>query len=303
MKVLQVPHLAQLPRLLTTSLLLACMLVTVRSRDASYAAELQVPLRENTTIVQRLVSLGWLRYMQANFRPHEPKSVWFTVKSVPKTWQGEEVTSDTRERVAREIKQVASDVLDEYLRRVFYLQPDKIDIRDGIDTKNITFDALPSAQSEFLRNVQFNRTIVISFEDPPYGQSKPQRLVTNRNIQWHDDDYKRRTRTKDFTRIDVSDLRYRYYHNIGHALGFGHFVDLLDASMSETDKQYQSVMFADVNSPHASQTLTEYDVFSMYYIAHNLDHVLLDFAKRMIEKEIPANVVNVNRDYARFLLS
>lgn len=291
-----------LDMLAKTVLLLICVAGT-SGRDASYAAELQIPLRDNT-IVQRLVSLSWLRYLNSNsVHPPQPKSVWFTVQTLPEKWQGEQVTAETRESVRREILTLAQEIMREYMTKVFYLQDKQIDIREGVDLERTTVNVLPGSQKHSLQRVPFNRTIVISFENPPYGQSKAQRLVTNRNIDWHDDARKRFERSANFTKIDTTDLRYRYYHNLGHTLGFGHFVSILTADETASNERYKSVMFADVKSERAAQALTDYDVYSMYYVVRNLDQLLFAFAHRLLTREIPDNMVRLNNAYGRFLLS
>lgn len=282
----------------TTILFLVCVAAT-SARDASYAAELQIPIRENL-IVQRLVSLGWLRYLSPS-EPQLPKKVWFSVKSVPDKWQGEEVTDETRDTARKEILNIAQDVMRDYMNRVFYLNDEQIDIREGFDPRSTTVDFFPNSFKRY--SLPFNRTIVITFENPPYGQSKSQRLVTNRNVDWHDDKTKRFDRTENFRKIDTTDLRYRYYHNIGHSLGFGHFVSIIDKNETDTNLLFKSVMFADVKNERASQNLTDFDIFSMYYIVRNLDELLFDFSDRLLTREIPKNMVRLNNEYGRFLLS
>lgn len=284
----------------TTILFFVCV-AAASARDASYAAELQVPIRENL-IVQRLVSLGWLRYLNPS-EPQLPKKVWFSVKSLPDKWQGEEVTDETRDSVRKEILNIAEDVMRDYMKRVFYLKDDQIDIQEGFDPRKTTVNFFPNSFRYSLQRVPFNRTIVITFENPPYGQSKSQRLVTNKNLDWHDDETKRFDRTENFTKIDTTDLRYRYYHNLGHSLGFGHFVSILDKNETDTNQLFKSVMFADVKNERASQNLTDFDIFSMYYIVRNLDRLLFDFSNRLLTREIPENMVRLNNEYGRFLLS
>lgn len=284
--------------MLAAILFLVCVAAT-SARDASYAAELQIPIRENL-IVQRLVSLGWLRYLNPN-EPQLPKKVWFSVKSVPDKWQGEEVTDESRDTARNEILNIAQDVMRDYMKRVFYLNDEQIDIQEGFDPSGTTVNFFPNSFGRY--SLPFNRTIVITFENPPYGQSKSRRLVTNRNIDWHDDETKRLDRTENFSKIDTTDLRYRYYHNIGHSLGFGHFVSIIDKNETDTNQLFKSVMFADVKNERASQNLTDFDIFSMYHIVRNLDGLLFDFSNRLLTREIPENMVRFNNEYGRFLLS
>lgn len=284
--------------MLAAILFLFCVAAT-SARDASYAAELQIPIRENL-IVQRLVSLGWLRYLNPN-EPQLPKKVWFSVKSVPDKWQGEEVTDESRDTARNEILNIAQDVMRDYMKRVFYLNDEQIDIQEGFDPSGTTVNFFPNSFGRY--SLPFNRTIVITFENPPYGQSKSRRLVTNRNIDWHDDETKRLDRTENFSKIDTTDLRYRYYHNIGHSLGFGHFVSIIDKNETDTNQLFKSVMFADVKNERASQNLTDFDIFSMYHIVRNLDGLLFDFSNRLLTREIPENMVRFNNEYGRFLLS
>lgn len=248
------------------------------------------------------MSLGWLRYLNPS-EPQTPKKVWFSVKSVPDKWQGEKVTEETRDTTRKEIMKIAEDVMRDYMKRVFQLKDDQIDIKEGYDPKKTTVNFFPNSVRYSLHGVPFNRTIVITFENPPYGQSKSQRLVTNKNLDWHDDQTKRLDRTDNFEKIDTTDLRYRYYHNVGHSLGFGHFVSLLDNNETETNQAFKSVMFADVKNERASQNMTDYDIFSMNHIVRNLDRLIYEFSNRLLTREIPENIVQLIREYGRFLLS
>ena len=213
------------------------------------------------------------------------------------------MTVETRDSARKEILNIAEDVMRDYMKRVFYLKDDQIDIQEGFDPRRTTVNFFPNSFRYSLQRVPFNRTIVITFENPPYGQSKSQRLVTNKNVDWHDDETKRFDRTENFTKIDTTDLRYRYYHNLGHSLGFGHFVSILDKNETDTNQLFKSVMFADVKNERASQNLTDFDIFSMYYIVRNLDRLLFDFSNRLLTREIPENMVRLNNEYGRFLLS
>lgn len=287
--------------MLAKTILFFVCIAAVSARDASYAAELRIPISDNF-IVQRLVSLGWLRYLNPS-EPQTPKKVWFSVKSVPDKWQGEEVTEETRDTTRKEIMKIAEDVMRDYMKRVFQLKDDQIDIKEGYDPKKTTVNFFPNSVRYSLQGVPFNRTIVITFENPPYGQSKSQRLVTNKNLDWHDDQTKRLDRTDNFEKIDTTDLRYRYYHNVGHSLGFGHFVSLLDNNETETNQAFKSVMFADVKNGRASQNMTDYDIFSMNHIVRNLDRLIYEFSNRLLTREIPENIVQLIKEYGRFLLS
>ena len=287
--------------MLAKTILFFVCIAAVSARDASYAAELRIPMSDNF-IVQRLVSLGWLRYLNPS-EPQTPKKVWFSVKSVPDKWQGEEVTEETRDTTRKEIMKIAEDVMRDYMKRVFQLKDDQIDIKEGYDPKKTTVNFFPNSVRYSLQGVPFNRTIVITFENPPYGQSKSQRLVTNKNLDWHDDQTKRLDRTDNFEKIDTTDLRYRYYHNVGHSLGFGHFVSLLDNNETETNQAFKSVMFADVKNGRASQNMTDYDIFSMNHIVRNLDRLIYEFSNRLLTREIPENIVQLIKEYGRFLLS
>ena len=287
--------------MLAKTILFFVCITAVSARDASYAAELRIPMSDNL-IVQRLVSLGWLRYLNPS-EPQTPKKVWFSVKSVPDKWQGEEVTEETRDTTRKEIMKIAEDVMRDYMKRVFQLKDDQIDIKEGYDPKKTTVNFFPNSVRYSLQRVPFNRTIVITFENPPYGQSKSQRLVTNKNLDWHDDQTKRLDRTDNFEKIDTTDLRYRYYHNVGHSLGFGHFVSLLDNNETETNQAFKSVMFADVKNERASQNMTDYDIFSMNHIVRNLDRLIYEFSNRLLTREIPENIVQLIKEYGRFLLS
>lgn len=289
------------------TILLFVLLGTLRnacSRDASYAAELRVPFKQDVSIIQRLVSLPWLRYLNKNYQSVAQKKVWIVVQSLPEYWQGRAVTPENESTIKNEIGELAKAVLSEYMTRVFLLgeKQIKVLVNEGVDEEKVVLDILPYERYKRLQFV-FNRTVVITFENPPYGQSKANRLVTNRNIAWHNDQT-RREELNQRKRIDKTDLRYRYYHNIGHLLGFGHFVSIVDKTNTKTDEHFTSVMFADTEDfEHASQILSPYDVFSFYYIVYNLDDAIQNFAKHLLEKQVAKEVLEINSRFSRYVIT
>lgn len=170
---------------------------------------------------------------------------------------------------------------------------------------------------------KFNRTIVISFEDPPYGQSRINRLVTNRNVTWHNLNIMRLKLSNHLRRIDTTDLRYRYAHNIGHLLGLGHFIEI--RQLTEQDRRLyervdkpkvlkfrvpdgdlktgRSVMTADTNdNRRAAQYITQQDRLFLGYLVHNLDKVIEESVRDLIINRVPKIAIDRFTSYGRYII-
>lgn len=160
-----------------------------------------------------------------------------------------------------------------------------------------------------LTSYTLNRTIVISFEDPPYGQSRTNRLVTNRNIPWHNNPIVRYQRSNKYTKIDTTDLEYRYAHNIGHLLGFGHYVRSTKGPFAQSYvyrslPRSKSVMFANTTDiKHASQFPTKQDLYAFRYIAKHIDSILEKTICHILKIELPASIIDSYKRYRKYLIS
>ncbi|KAK2574791.1 hypothetical protein KPH14_013090 [Odynerus spinipes] len=199
---------------------------------------------------------------------------------------------------------------------------------DSVDQSGVylTLGSLGSFDPVF-----FNRTFTLSFEVPPYGQSLPNRVVTNIDNPWSIDADKLSMTFRRFIDTvqmpNVNDLRYRYYHNFGHSLGFGHFRGFYERQMANLAKDHdeadsyketryrssryrgrtallrrrptvansatltRSVMFADTkNQTHASNFLTRLDERLLPVILRNHEKIMESFRDRLLNHEIPERV-------------
>lgn len=290
------------------------------ARDSSYAPTIRIPATNRRIYTYRLVSLAWLRYLQSTNTPH----VWLTVSSLPDTWNQLQLASANREMLAdatSEITMVARNVILYYLRVMKPSCRPVIHTDGRVDTLGISIDYyhLPREEDDEPIDPHFNRTIVISFETPPYGQSRPNRLVTNKAISWHNLAHLRFFRSNRGTRIDKTDLLYRYYHNVGHLLGFGHFLARENETELDrriyTDERLQpvfiaqalktkSVMYADTNnSSVASAVPSALDRAVIRYMFENLDALLSYSVRYIVAGPMAESLVSNARDFARFFMN
>lgn len=230
-------------------LFVSCIASVAQAKDPVFA----VPTNpRDTTAVNSydarysIVNLSWFKYLfgyasNGNFVERTPKFVFFVVKNTPDNLIVNYTESRSSRRLARRLRGesdksrfilgVAERVLRDYMDlmkvRNYRLFPNRVDPR-GVTLQRTN----NSNDGSFL----FNRTFVLSFEDPPYGQSLPNRVVTNVRTEWTinlDTLSSSYNRTIDsFEMPNVRDLRYRYYHNFGHALGYGHFQGFFDYFVS-----------------------------------------------------------------------
>jgi hypothetical protein len=164
----------------------------------------------------------------------------------------------------------------------------------------------PSAQHHHYR---LNRTILISFEDPPYGQSRVNRLVTNRHIPWvvwhgvHTDEIRFRGGAGGMYNM-TEDLIYRYFHNIGHTLGFGHYVGSrpINANAKEPQQHHRSVMYANYKDARFSASTPlqhEVDVQAMRRIMRNYRQLIRSNVERLVGTQVSASLFYLMKAAAR----
>lgn len=225
--------------------------VVVVARDPNYAVEVDAVDYENQAVHSyRIVSLNWLNYLSS---PSPTYDIYYKVLSVPKklslvTYPGSTtrfVRYDSNENAKKQlVSQVFEQVLNVYLVRLLDISKEVRLYADSVDREGVKLKGTGTETTDNGSLSRFNRTIVITFEDPPYGQSRSNRLVTNRNNEWT------------VWRSDLPGLRfkpgynisrdliYRYFHNLGHTLGFGHYIGSrsLDSSRKSTEF-YRSVMY------------------------------------------------------------
>lgn len=326
---------------IVTFVTIAALTGTSFGRDPTFAIEANVPLSKDTSAVYRIVSLGWIKYLTTHANP----TIWLHVENLPVWWNGRNLTNASfreKQLAKYEITKLAREILQLYITRGFrvttatrfltHIDPNGVtmnmlperyryrnnDIRIGRRT-NEKVGVIPTNSDETvdLANFKLNRTIVISFEDPPYGQSRTNRLVTNRNIKWHNSPVKRYQLTNRYTKIDTTDLRYRYAHNLGHLLGFGHYLRLvrqatgLPSSWSFYNnihggrwQEDKSVMFADTkNSKHSSQYVTFQDLYVIRYVAKNIDSILENTVNRILKTELPKTIIDSFKQYGKYLIN
>lgn len=264
----------------------------VQAADPNYAVELNVPQRASNLEHQyRLVSLAWQDYFANTVQPE----VFYTVQSLPLRMNIKHVRmlldDNTPNKLAvfnefakrNYIGYVFEHVLHEYTRNLLKLNKRVRVHQERVDPVGVYVNG----NRDF-----FNRTVVITFENPPYGQSRVNRLVTNRNIPWT----VWVNGSTNLIRLNpqynmTEDLLYRYYHNVGHLLGFGHYIGTKNRDTKQQlppSRQLRSVMYADYKDLRYSTPIPLYngvDVNAMSVIHRTWPNLIRD------------NVVRFNADY------
>lgn len=196
------------------------------AKDPVFAMPVSVPLFASGSHDQwvafanfSIVNTLWLRYLQNG---QDKKRIYLEINSVPrfltfidKNGVSHNVSDD---EVQKEniVKRVFGQVIKNYVIDYFGLK--QFYLLKGPDKQGVELDLAPVSR----RTVYFNRTLSLRFLDPPYGQSLANSLVTNRNIDWfvrHAD----LSNTNGNQSANSRNLLYRYYHNMGHLFGFGHY--------------------------------------------------------------------------------
>lgn len=250
------------------------------ARDPNYATVVRFQENDGSDHQYRLVSLNWLDYFARS--TDDPLNIYYTVQSLPEEITVRDARTGTFERYRnngreRLVRLVFEHVLDSYVRKLLQLKK-----RVNVYVNSVDQSGVPVNNG---RN-WFNRTIVISFEDPPYGQSRPNRLVTNRNIPWtiwteQNNDLIRYNRRVGHLYNQTEDLIYRYFHNVGHSLGFGHY---LGSSKNGRDVARRSVMYPnykDLRYSASSPFSDRIDVYAMSRLAADYEKYLLESAKNV----------------------
>lgn len=271
----------------------------VRARDPNYAVEVMVPDNEEVHNF-RLVSLHWLDYLSRSERQLRRPQIYYKIESVPEqlsvgTYPGPRFRHYDRHWNGKRnlVAQVFEQVLEVYMFDVLGLKIPAEIHADAIDRVGVFVND---------GKHRLNRTIVISFEDPPYGQSRINRLVTNRNIRWV---VWNGARTE-FVRFRngynmTEDLIYRYFHNIGHLLGFGHYVESRN-SRTNAPIAHRSVMFAnykDFRFSNPIPTKNEVDVRAMRKILRTFPQLIESNVERLMGNEVSALLYYLVKTAAR----
>lgn len=295
--------------ILTTIAMLA---PNASARDPTFAITATIPINQETTAKYRIVSIAWLKYIAESKAPY----IWLYVENLPNSWNGRNLTNKfERDRARSDITNLIAQTLRFYVT-VGMRVPIRGIFAQQIDRRGVLLDLLPkryrtsASRDDDLANFRLNRTIVVSFEDPPYGQSRTNRLVTNRNIPWHNSKTLRFQRSNRFTRIDTTDLRYRYAHNIGHLLGFGHYLNLtrtnnnFNRQRNNLAYEKRSVMFADTKDiRHAAQYTTGLDLQVVRYVVKYLDTILEKTVENMLKMELPMIIVESFKRYGKNIIA
>lgn len=254
----------------------------VTARDPNYAVQVRVPdERASMWHDYRIVNLNWFNYLNLVEQRSEPLHVYYRVVSLPSRFKVNRMLSkstslsplvsrgDTQQPLqayesmvydnneARK-KQYITGVFEAVFRRYLRLMnvtrssvvfhPNTVDyvgIRLRMETAVAATTAATTPQPTQTSRI-FNRTIIVSFEDPPYGQSRINRLVTNRNIPWTLWNGIRTDDMRFSSNYNVTeDIVYRYFHNIGHLLGFGHYLSSADHRTGKSTFS-RSVMYPNI---------------------------------------------------------
>lgn len=278
--------------------------------DSSLAIEMDVPISNFSPVTHvrsRLVGLAWLRYSQT-IAQHTPFEIWLRIEGMPRSFNGRDLedcrTQDSSSSLICDdasiaIVSLAEEILLDYTVNAWGLPRDAVRVyTDGsVDENGVTLNLMPPIDADGydeLRNYTFNRTINIDFRDPPYGQSRANLLVTDRNLPWHDLATLRYKATRNFTRIDTNDLRYRYTHNLGHVLGYGHFIEGLTIyDRTGPPPPLKSVMFADTTDvQRSSQTATRLDKEIVRSVRDHGDELTRRALRARIERRVEREAID-----------
>lgn len=266
------------------------------TRDPNYALDLVVrdPARPTVLHQQRIVSLAWLEYLSSS--SGGPLELHYTVISTPDSLTVKEANADGRYRVYRRAenvkRQLVAGVFEQVLRNYLYrLLKVGVDVRvyaNSVDEIGVPVNG---------GRATLNRTMVLSFEDPPYGQSRVNRLVTNRRIPfviWSGANMDRFRFRRDYNQTE--DLIYRYFHNLGHALGFGHYVkSVSDGTFADT-APWRSVMYADYRDFRYSSATPVYrgvDAAVMPVVLRAYRRLLRENAERFVAGPLADTLVGM----------
>lgn len=286
----------------------------VTCKDPLFAVPLEIPTAthgESPThthmIEYKVVSLLWLTYLKEFEK--ENRYIYLNVVSYPQHIKANDRTLLTYPKDMKNMRawltQTARTVLFQYIKGC--MGERNVYVINGVDETGVNL-TLHNGRRNY--NISFNRTINIDFANPPYGQTLANRLVTNRNIEWKVS-VEDLINFKGDRQVDKSNLLYRYYHNIGHLLGLGHFIrhmvevrrifkidrntlKTIIANLASVHMNWyrmvdnKSVMFANVTAPLAHGTITRLDTITLYHVYNNLHDLLRQAVDKVVQKDIPA---------------
>jgi hypothetical protein len=275
------------------------LLPAARSRDPNYAVELSVTTDNEEVHNFRVVSLQWLDYLARSERQTRRPLIYYKIESVPDllsvgTFPGPRFRRyDAEPSAKRElVAQVFEQVLEVYMFDVLGLKISAEIHADAVDPVGVAVNG---------GRHQLNRTIVVSFEDPPYGQSRINRLVTNRNIRWVVWNGVKTENIRFRPSYNMTeDLIYRYFHNIGHLLGFGHYVESHNSKNALI--AHRSVMFANYKDSRFSAPTplkNGVDVRVMRKIMRSYPELIKANVERFIGGEVSASLFYLIKTAAR----
>lgn len=263
--------------------LAALVVATGDARDPNYAIELQVADEGTLQHRYRIVALPWFDYLGRH--ANTTMEIYYRVASLPDTLNLRYTTlkrsgpvyrlADTAKQ--RTIASLFEQVLYNYLYDVLNVSGTVRLHRNSVDPTGV-----PVADGRH----RLNRTFVLSFEDPPYGQSRVNRLVTNRRIPWtvwsgSSTDSMRFRRDYNMT----EDLQYRYFHNLGHSLGFGHYEGSEDERRPVVP--FRSIMYANYRDARYSAPIP---------LPGDVDQRAMPLILRHYDRLIRENVLRFNAD-------
>lgn len=274
--------------------LLAASFRTTQSRDPNYAVDVLVrdPKRPDVLHQQRIVSLAWLEYLSSP----GPLELHYTVHNTPDSLTVKEAHANARYRVYRRAENVKRRLISGVFEQVLHNYLHSL-LKVGVEVRVYANSVDQIGVAVNGGRHRLNRTMVLSFEDPPYGQSRVNRLVTNRRIPfvvWSGANMDKFRYRADYNQTE--DLIYRYFHNLGHALGFGHYVrSLNDATLKET-APWRSVMYADYHDFRYSAATPVYqgvDAAVMPVVLRAREQLLRDNARRFAAGPLTDAVVGL----------